>query len=187
MALSGILAGGRALLWPLAHKCPRHLKPGTLFMPPTPLEALGPVPNATQVLPHLITGGQPGPAQFRALSEAGVQVILDIRDPMEPRPFDEAALVAELGMRYYNVPVVSGRVDDKVMSRVVEVLRRESGVSTLFHCASGNRVGGAMLPYLIVDQKMAEDDAITLAMRIGMRSSEMLEWGTDYARRHPGE
>jgi protein tyrosine phosphatase (PTP) superfamily phosphohydrolase (DUF442 family) len=154
-------------------------------MPSSPLEALGRTPNATQVLAHLVTGGQPGPDQFRALKEAGVEVILDIRDPMEARPFDEAALVAELGMRYYNVPVVSGRVNDEVMARVLEILRREEGHSTLFHCASGNRVGGALLPYLLVDQQMAEEDAITLAMRIGMRSSEMLEWGTDYARRNP--
>lgn len=154
-------------------------------MAPTPLEALGHTPNATQATANLVTGGQPGPDQFKALREAGVEVILDIRDPMEPRPFDEAALVAQLGMRYYNVPVVSGRVDDEVMERVLEVLRSEAGVPTLFHCASGNRVGGALLPYLIVDQQMPEEEAITLAMRIGMRSSEMLEWGTDYARRHP--
>lgn len=153
-------------------------------MPPTPLDALGPVPNATQALPHVITGGQPGPEQFRALKEAGVEVILDIRDPMEPRPFDEAATVRELGMRYYNVPVVSGRVDDRVMGAILEVLRGEAGVSTLFHCASGNRVGGAIIPYLILDQGMTEDDAVMLAMRMGMRSAEMMDWGTDYARRH---
>jgi len=150
----------------------------------TPLEALGPTPNATQALAHIVTGGQPGPDQFRALREAGVEVILDIRDPMEPRPFDEARLVEELGMRYYNVPVVSGRVDDQVMARVLEVLRSENGRSTVFHCGSGNRVGGAMIAYLVLDQGMNEQDAVVQAMRMGMRSSEMLEWGTDYARRH---
>lgn len=150
----------------------------------SPLDALGPVPNATQALPHLVTGGQPGPDQFRALKEAGVEVILDIRDPMEPRPFDEASLVRQLGMRYYNIPVVSGRVDDSVMASILEVLRREAGVSTLFHCASGNRVGGPMIAYLMLDQQVAEDDAVMQAMRMGMRSSEIMEWGTDYARRH---
>jgi len=151
---------------------------------PTPLDALGPVPNATQALPHIVTGGQPGPEQLRALKEAGVEVILDIRDPMEPRPFDEAGLVRDLGMRYYNVPVVSGRVDDGVMAAILNVLRSEAGASTLFHCASGNRVGGAMIAYLVLDEKMTEDDAVMQAMRMGMRSAEMLDWGTDYARRH---
>lgn len=150
---------------------------------PTPIEALGHTPNACQPLPHLITGGQPGEAEFRAMKEAGVEVILDIRDPMEPRSFDERALATELGMRYYNVAVVAGRLDDGVMDAVLEVLRKEKGASTLFHCASGNRVGGALIPYFMVDEGMPEEDAITLAMRVGMRSSELLEWGTDYVRR----
>lgn len=150
---------------------------------PTPLEALGQTPNATQALPHLVTGGQPGPDQFRALREAGVEVILDIRDPMEPRPFDEAALAAELGMRYYNVPVGSGRLDDAVMEEILGILRAERGVSTLFHCASGNRVGGPMIAYLMLDEQMAQDDAVMMAMRIGMRSAEIMQWGVEYAER----
>jgi len=150
---------------------------------PTPVEALGSTPNAFQPLPDMVTGGQPSEAEFRALKAAGVEVILDIRDPMEPRPFDEAALAAELGLRYYNVAVVAGRLDDAVMNAVLNVLRTEKGSSTAFHCASGNRVGGALIPYFMVDEGMAEEDAITLAMRVGMRSSELLEWGTDYVRR----
>ncbi|MDZ4673617.1 MAG: hypothetical protein SGI84_04120, partial [Gemmatimonadota bacterium] len=89
----------------------------------------------------------------------------------------------ELGLRYYNVAVVAGRLDDSVMNAVLEVLRKEKGSSTAFHCASGNRVGGALIPYFMVDEGMTEEDAITLAMRVGMRSSELLEWGTDYVRR----
>lgn len=154
---------------------------------PTPLEALGRTPNAFQPLPHLLTGGQPGEAEFRALKEAGVEVILDIRDPMEPRPVDEAALVRELGMRYYNVAVVAGRVDDTVMAAVLAVLRKEREATTLLHCASGNRVGGALIPYLMLDQGMPEEDAVMIAMQGGLRSSEMLEWGTDYARRNAAE
>jgi len=151
---------------------------------PTPLEALGLTPNATQALPHVVTGGQPGEAQFRALQEAGVEVVLDIRDPMEPRPCDEVALVRELGMRYYNIPVIAGRLDDEVLEAILGVLRKERGASMLFHCASGNRVGGAMIPYFIIDEGVTEEDAITLAMRIGMRSQDLLEWGAGYARRH---
>jgi protein tyrosine phosphatase (PTP) superfamily phosphohydrolase (DUF442 family) len=154
---------------------------------PTPLEALAQTPHAVQALPHLVTSGQPGEAQFRALKEAGVEVILDIRDPMEPRPCDGAALAKELGMRYYNIPVVAGRLDDNTLDRVLAVLRSEKGASTVFHCNSGNRVGGAMIPYLMIDEGMSEEDATMLAMRMGMRSSELLEWGIDYARRHPAE
>jgi len=53
-----------------------------------------------------------------------------------------------------------------------------------FHCGSGNRVGGAMIPYLMLDQGMTEEDAVEQAMRMGLRSPEYLEWGLDYAHRH---
>ena len=32
-----------------------------------------------------------------------------------------------------------------------------------FHCGSGNRVGGALIPYFMLDKGMAEDDAVALA------------------------
>ena len=150
------------------------------------LDALSGVPNASQPLPLLLTSGQPGPQHFEALHAAGVQVILDIRDPMEPRPFDEPELVRKLGMQYLNVSVRQGALDDATMEQVLAVVRGNEGQPVLFHCASANRVGGALLPYLILDQGMSEDDAVEAAMKIGLRGADLLEWGLDYARRKTG-
>jgi hypothetical protein len=47
-------------------------------------------------------------------------------------------------------------------------------------------VGGALIPYFILDQDMEEQDAVDQAMRVGLRSAEMMEWGLDYSRRHKG-
>ena len=47
------------------------------------------------------------------------------------------------------------------------------------HCGSGNRVGGALLPFLMLDQGLEEEDAVGQAMRVGLRSAELLEWGPD--------
>jgi protein tyrosine phosphatase (PTP) superfamily phosphohydrolase (DUF442 family) len=148
------------------------------------LDALSGVANACQVLPHLITGGQPSAAQLRSLKEAGGDLVLDIRDPMESRPVDEAAMVRELGMEYVNIPVRAGSLDDSTLERILGVLRGAGRKSVFFHCGSGNRVGGALLPFFILDQKMTEEDAIDQAMRVGLRSPEMMEWGLDYARRN---
>jgi protein tyrosine phosphatase (PTP) superfamily phosphohydrolase (DUF442 family) len=153
------------------------------------LNAVSGVPNACQVLPSLITGGQPSAAQLRALKEAGGDIVLDVRDPMESRPVDEAAMVRELGMEYVNIPVRAGSLDDSTMDRILGVLRGAGSKTVFFHCGSGNRVGGALLPFFILDQQMDEEDAIEQAMRVGLRSPEMMEWGLDYARRNqpPGE
>jgi protein tyrosine phosphatase (PTP) superfamily phosphohydrolase (DUF442 family) len=148
-------------------------------------QAVGGVANACQILPNVVTGGQPTAEQLKALKEAGGAIVLDLRDPMEPRPVDEAALVRQLGMEYVNVPVRAGALDDLLLERVLGVLRAAGDRTVFVHCGSGNRVGGALLPYLMLDQGMEEQDAVEQAMRVGLRSAEMLEWGLDYIRRNP--
>jgi protein tyrosine phosphatase (PTP) superfamily phosphohydrolase (DUF442 family) len=147
-------------------------------------QALRGVVNACQILPNVITGGQPTAEQLEALKEAGGGVVLDLRDPMESRPVDEATLVRQLGMEYVNVPVRAGAVDDSTLERVLAVLRSAGERTVFVHCGSGSRVGGALIPYLILDQNLEEQDAVDQAMRVGLRSAEMMEWGLDYARRN---
>jgi protein tyrosine phosphatase (PTP) superfamily phosphohydrolase (DUF442 family) len=147
-------------------------------------KALSSVPNACQILPNVISGGQPTAEQLRALKAAGGDIVLDLRDPMEPRPVDEAALVRELGMEYVNLPVRAGSLDDATLEQILAVLRRAGDRTVFFHCGSGSRVGGALIPYFILDHSMEEQDAVDQAMRVGLRSAEYLEWGLDYARRN---
>ena len=147
------------------------------------LDALAGVANAAEPLPNLLTGGQPSMEHLQALKAAGVTVVLDIRDPMEPRPFDEVQTAKNLGLEYLNIPVSAGTLDDPTLERILAVVRANAGRPILFHCASGNRVGGALLPHFILDHGMTEDTAIETAMRIGLRGADVLEWGLDYARR----
>lgn len=150
------------------------------------LAAVSGIANACCPLPGLVTGGQPNDAQFRAARAAGAVTVLDIRDPMEPRPFDEPALAASLGLRYVNISVTGHSLDDATLEKILAVLRDESAAPVFFHCGSGNRVGGALIPYFMLDKGMAEDDAVALAMRIGLRGADLLQWGLDYTRRHAG-
>jgi protein tyrosine phosphatase (PTP) superfamily phosphohydrolase (DUF442 family) len=150
---------------------------------PSLLEAAAGVANACEVTPNLVTGGQPSADQLRALRAAGAEVVLDIRDPMEPRPFDEPAAARALGLEYVNIPVVAGAVDDALLERILGVVRKNGDRRMFFHCGSGNRVGGALLAHFILDRGMSEDEATELAMRVGLRSPEMMEWGLEYARK----
>ena len=150
------------------------------------LSAVGGVANACEAVPNVITGGQPTEAQLEALKAAGGGVVLDVRDPMEPRPFDEAGTVKRLGMEYVNVPISPGATGDDKMERILETLRKNRDRTVFFHCGSGNRVGGAMIAHLMLDHGVPEDEAVTRAMRMGLRSPEYMEWGLDYVRRHSG-
>src|SRR3954468_3241620 len=139
------------------------------------MHALTGVANACQILPNVITGGQPNAQQLRALKEAGGGIVLDVRDPMESRPVDEPTLVRQLGMEYVNIPVGAGSLDDATLERILGVLREAGERTVFFHCGSGNRVGGALIPYFMLDIGLTEEEAVDQAMRVGLRSAEIME------------
>lgn len=154
-------------------------------MPDSAFDALRGAPNACRATPNIITGGQPTAAQLAALRAAGGGIVLDIRDPMEPRPLDEPAEAKAQGLEYVNVPISGGVLNDDKLRRILEVLRGAGDRQVFFHCQSGNRVGGAMVAYLMLDRGVSEEDAIEQAMAMGLRSPDYLEWALDYVRRHP--
>jgi protein tyrosine phosphatase (PTP) superfamily phosphohydrolase (DUF442 family) len=140
--------------------------------------------NACQATPTLITGGQPTAEQLRAFKAAGGAVVLDIRDPMEQRPLNEPATARELGLDYVNVPVISGELTDAAIERILEVLRANKEKQVLFHCASANRVGGALVPFFMLDLGMEEEEATELAMRVGLRNAGYLQTALEYVAAH---
>ena len=140
-------------------------------------DALAGIPNAHEPVPGVITGGQPTRAQLEAFQAAGGRLVIDVRDPMEQRPFDEPVVARELGLTYVNVPVSPGATSDEKMNALLETLRTHDGEPTLFHCASGNRVGGPLIAWLMLDKGMDQEAAVEHAMRSGLRSAEYLEWG----------
>jgi protein tyrosine phosphatase (PTP) superfamily phosphohydrolase (DUF442 family) len=149
----------------------------------TTFHALQRVPNACQILPNVVTGGQPTTADLEAFRAAGGGIVLDLRDPMEPRPLDEPATTQRLGLEYVVAPVTAGSMTDATLERIHEVLRQAGDRSVFVHCGSGSRVGGALLPHLMLEHGLDEEDATAQAMRMGLRSADLLEWGLDYVRR----
>ncbi len=149
----------------------------------TPIEALARVPNACRLLPNVVTGGQPSAADLEAFRASGGEIVVDLRDPMEPRPLDETATTSRLGLEYVVVPVSPGSMTDATLERIHGILRASADRQVFVHCGSGSRVGGALLPYLMLDQGMDQEDAVAQAMRVGLRSADLMEWGLDYAGR----
>jgi len=147
------------------------------------LSAFAGLPNAAEPVPGWVTGGQPTEQQLAAFKKAGGEVVLDNRDPMEPRPFDEPATARAAGLEYLSLPIVHGAVTPDTMRQMHQVLKRLEGKNALLHCSSGNRTAAALIPYLMVEKKMKQDDAVDLAMSIGLRSAELMEIAVEYARR----
>jgi len=150
------------------------------------LDAAAGVPNACEPSPGIVTGGQPTAAQLAALKRAGCEVVLNIREPMEPQPYRTPDAVVAAGLEYVNIPVSHGPLSDETFGRVRRTVRALAGKKrVLFHCASGNRVGVTLLPFFILDQGMDEEEALAQAMRIGMRHAGLMQEALEYVRRQP--
>lgn len=132
------------------------------------------IANASWPLPTVMTAGQPTERQVQQLAAAGVRTIIDIRPNFEPRGFDEPRAVAAAGMRYEHLPVTGESMNDATFDAFRALMREHDGEPVVVHCASANRVGAVMLPYLVLDKEYAVDDAIALAGRIGLRSADQL-------------
>jgi protein tyrosine phosphatase (PTP) superfamily phosphohydrolase (DUF442 family) len=154
-----------------------------MYMSSTLLDAVAGLPNASEPIPGWVTGGQPTADHVTALHGAGCEVILDNRDPMEPRPFDEPATVRAAGMEYVNVPITHGAVTVATMQQMHETVRKLAGKKALLHCSSGNRTAAALIPYLVIDKRMEEEAAVETAMRMGLRSAELMELALEYVRK----
>ncbi len=146
------------------------------------LNAFHGLPNAAEPVPGWVTGGQPNEQQLKAFKAAGGEVVVDSRDPMEPRPFDEPATVRAAGLEYISLPIVHGAVTTDTMKRMYQTLKKLEGRKALLHCSSGNRTAAALIPYLMIDKKMEQEDAVDMAMSIGLRSAELMELALDYVR-----
>jgi len=149
------------------------------------LAAITGVTNASEPLPGLVTGGQPQASHLEALKAAGCQVVLDIRDPMEPQPFGPSAVQA-LGIEYLNVPVSGSTHTDETLARIRAAVQSMAGKRKGFiYCNSGNRVGATLIPYLMLDAGMDRETAVETAMKVGMRSAELMEWALNYVSSFP--
>ncbi len=130
------------------------------------MENLKEIPHITQPQPNRYGAGQPAPASFLALANAGVKHIINLRPPTETPDANEAALVTKAGMAYYNIPITNS--DDLTRDNVIlidKILRQIGDETALVHCSTGNRVGALMaLKAAWLENKSAEE-----AMVIGAR------------------
>lgn len=147
------------------------------------LNAFAGLPNAAEPVPGWITGGQPTEQQLRAFKAVGGEVVIDNRDPMEPHGFDEPVAVRAVGLEYINLPIVHGAVTTETIQAMYHAVKKLEGRKALLHCSSGNRTSAALIPYLMIDKKMDQDDAVNVAMRGGLRSAELMELALEYVEK----
>lgn len=138
---------------------------------PMPLPAA--LPNAGEPVPGVITAGQPTASQLEQLARSGVEIVADLRAAEEDHGFDEPATVARLGLEFHSIPVVGGSIGAREFEAVRSLLRARGTRPALVHCKSANRVGAALIPWLVLDLHHSREEALAIARRVGLRSDDM--------------
>ena len=150
-------------------------------------DAIAGVANACEPIHGVVTGGQPASEHLTALKRAGCEVVIDVREAMEPRPFKTPDTVVQAGLEYVSIPMGHGAVSDETFGRLLDAVRQLAGNRPAFvYCNSGNRVGAGLIPYFMLEQGLEEQDAVAQAMRVGLRSAELMEQALEYVRSRQG-
>jgi len=130
-------------------------------------------PFAGSPAPGLITGGQPTADDFKALAAAGLKHVINLRPTTEDAGFDEAALVAQLGMRYTVIPVAgAGDLTEDNARKLDAAMAATAGQPTLIHCASSNRVGGLLAVRAARVQGKPNEEALAFGRAGGLTKME---------------
>jgi protein tyrosine phosphatase (PTP) superfamily phosphohydrolase (DUF442 family) len=101
--------------------------------------------------------GQPTARALREMKARGVTTVVNLRSPQEMAriPFDEAALVRELGMTYIYLPM-RGTPDlpyaPSAVTALAQALREADG-KVLLHCTIAWRASHLLAAYLIQERK----------------------------------
>jgi protein tyrosine phosphatase (PTP) superfamily phosphohydrolase (DUF442 family) len=90
--------------------------------------------------------------------------------------------VRTAGLEYVSIPFLRITLAPEHIVAFRRVMNDPQRRPVLIHCVAANRVGGILLPWLILDQGLAEDDALALAMKVGLRSPELLTAALEYVR-----
>ncbi len=151
------------------------------------LARLASVKNVARPYPWLLTGGQPDSSALATLAAAGVRDIVDLRAPGEPRGLDERALAKAMGLRYLAIPTRNADFTDSRFTALRKQLIAHGPRKPVFiHCASGNRVGAGLLPWLVLDEGVADDRALAMARNVGLRDADITQRAWDYIERARG-
>jgi len=154
-------------------------------MPVSAQQEIPPIRNFLRVNEEFCTGGQPRPEHLQQLKADGVKAIINLRPPTEHRAAEEEAKAKELGLRYFNIPVVFGDPKDEQVTEFLKILDDPANRPAFIHCTSAIRVGAFWMIRRVLRDGWTVEAAEEEAKKIGLKESPHLnEFARRYIERH---
>jgi uncharacterized protein (TIGR01244 family) len=125
-----------------------------------------------------IIGGQPTEKALREMKAKGVTTVVNLRSPSEMARigFDEAKLIADLGMKYVYIPVRGDSAypySPAALEKFTEVMRTNDG-KVLLHCTIAWRASHLWGAYLI-QQGVSPADALAHTRAINLMDEHRMD------------
>jgi uncharacterized protein (TIGR01244 family) len=147
---------------------------------------LQPIRNFLRVDANFCTGGQPRLEHLAQLKAEGVKAIINLRAPTEHRAAEEEAKAKELGLRYFNIPVVYTEPKDAQVTEFLKLTDDPANRPAFIHCTAAIRVGAFWMIRRVVRDGWTIEAAEAEAEKVGLHHAPHLnEFARAYIAAHP--
>ena len=148
-------------------------------------DTVPPIRNFVRVNKQFCTGGQPRLEHLEMLKKEGVKSIINLRQPSEHRAAEEEAKAKELGLRYFNIPVVTGDPKDEQVDEFLRITDDVDNQPAFIHCTAAIRVGAFWMIRRVLRDGFTVEAAEKEAQEIGLRDNPFLnEFAKKYIESH---
>lgn len=144
-------------------------------------DELPPIYNFLRVNDQFCTGGQPRLEHLARLKAEGVKVIVNLRTPGEHQAAEEEAKAKELGLKYFNIPVVYRDPKEEQATEFLKVLDDSANRPVFIHCTAAIRVGAFWMIRRVLRDGWTVEAAEEEAKKVGLRGAPHL---TEFARNY---
>jgi uncharacterized protein (TIGR01244 family) len=148
-------------------------------------QEVAPIRNFVRLNDDFCTGAQPRLEHLEKLKADGVKSILNLRPAGEHRAAEEEAKAKELGLQYFNIPVVFGEPKEEQVAEFFKITDERKNFPIFIHCAAGIRVGAFWLIRRVLRDGWTLEAAEKEADQIGLRESpHWKEFAHKYIEQH---
>jgi uncharacterized protein (TIGR01244 family) len=144
------------------------------------------IPAFLKLNDQVWTGGQPTMEHLSKLKEGGVKVILNLRPHSEHNGSREEAKAKELGLKYFNIPVVFREPQPEDADDFLKITDEQLKNGLVFiHCAASIRVGAFWMIRRVLRDGWEFDKALEEANKIGLRNqAPLIEFAKGYIEKN---
>jgi uncharacterized protein (TIGR01244 family) len=144
-----------------------------------------PIRNFLRIDPNFCTGGQPNMQQLDKLKAEGITTIINLRTADEYNVAQEEAKAKELGLKYFNIPVVYTAPKEEQATEFLKLMSDTKNRPVFIHCTAAIRVGAFWLIKRVIQDGWTIEAAEQEAQKVGLRNAPHLtEFAKVYIEKH---